>query len=155
MNSIRIWSINIVAVSFIACILRMLLPKDSLKGGVVLGINLLTLLVIISPLAKNSMAVPTFQFSSVEMVDFQVEDYAIQLTTEITEKNIQNKLEELGIKPGVAVIDISMKTQPTSEISVSILIPAEYSDIRGEVQKEVTDLLELPVIVGIIEKEAE
>lgn len=151
MNSIRIWSINIVSVAFIACILRMLLPKGSLSSGVILGINLLTLLVVISPLSKQEELVPAFRFSSVEMVDFQVEEYALRVTKELTEKNIQTSLTELGIKEGSAVIDISMQTQPSSKTVISVIVPPEYAPRLGEIQKRLTQDAGMPVTVEISE----
>ena len=153
MNAIRMWSMNIVAVSFIACILRIILPQSNLSGGVVLGINLLVMLVILAPFGKSAPIIPAFHFSTVEIVDFQVEDYTLSLAKSYTEKNIRTFLTEIGIKEGEAVIDITMKTDEGNLVAVSLAIAEEHTHKATEVKEYLTDSLQVPVTVSIIKKE--
>ncbi len=150
MNNLNLWSINIVTVSVISSILKLLVPDTKLSSGVIFGINLFVVLAIISPLSNGGKISIDLELEEIEPIVFSAEEYTLNETLKTLEENISSKLLELGINIDTTVIDISMGDKDNLQIIITI----EESEKVEEIRSELEEYLEMDITVMAKEEQS-
>ena len=151
MTQIKLWTFTICAAAVLAGMVEIITPKPQ-KKSVALVVNLILLLVLLSPLANNSITLDSLSMEtndiSLENTQDMVDDlYRFEIESKIIEL-AHEKLDELGIIAGDIGIDISVKNGQL-DINMLTVVINEWDETKArQVKSSLEEYLGIPVTVA-------